>query len=296
VSSPHTEQVVNSLARKAQELRIVALHEVYEAQSGHLGGSFSVAEILTALYFHQACLNPADPHDRSRDRVIVSKGHCAPIWYACLAFRGFFPVSELRTLRRIGSNLQGHPDPSKTPGVEVPSGPLGHGLSIGVGSALAARVDKARYRTYVVLGDGEIEAGIVWEAAMAAGHYGLSNLIGIVDQNGYQLDGSTASVMNIEPLGDKFRAFGWHVLEIDGHDMRQVLEALDAAGSLHGKPTMIIAHTVKGKGVSFMEYTHVWHGKAPDEKQYCAALAELEAHLAELKQAAPAEPPLEYPW
>ncbi len=296
MSSPHTEQLVNSLARKAQELRVVTLHEVYEAQSGHLGGSFSVAEILTALYFHQAHLNPEDPRDPARDRVIVSKGHCAPIWYACLAFRGFMPPAELRTLRRIGSRLQGHPDPNKTPGIEVPSGPLGHGLSVGVGSALAARIDGARYRTYVVLGDGEMQAGIVWEAAMAAGQYGLSNLTGIVDRNGYQLEGSVTNVMNIDPLPEKLRAFGWHVLQIDGHDMREVLEALDCAEHVHGQPTMIIAHTVKGKGVSFMEDTHTWHGKAPDEQQYRAALAELQARLAELKELAPAGPELAYPW
>lgn len=295
MTAPHLDSLVSELTIMAQELRVITLKEVFEAASGHLGGSFSAAEILTALYFHQLRLFPEDPHHPDRDRLFVSKGHCAPIWYACLAYRGFFSPAELRTLRRVGSKLQGHPDPNKTPGVEAPSGPLGQGLSLAVGSALAARLDKANYRTYAVLGDGEIQAGIIWEAAMSAAHFKLSNLTAILDLNGYQLDGSVEHVLNIEPVADKWRAFGWHVLEIDGHNMREVLDSLDATGHFHGRPTMIIAHTVKGKGVSFMEYTHAWHGKAPSRAEYDAALAELEARLSELRGQGPSAAPLVYP-
>jgi transketolase len=272
----HTDQITANLSRQAQRLRLQALTMVYEAQSGHLGGAFSAADIMAAMYFHHLRIDPDQPGRPDRDRFIVSKGHCAPVYYAALAEAGFFPREWLGTFRQIGSNLQGHPDRHKVPGVDMNSGPLGNGLSVGVGLALSGRLRAAPYRTYVLLGDGESAAGIVWEAAMSAAKYGLDNLTAILDYNGVQLDGPVCKVMPLEPVGDKWRAFGWHVIEIDGHNMREILDALDSLAGIHGKPTIIIAHTVKGKGVSFMENDCAWHGRAPTEAEYELATAQLQ--------------------
>lgn len=272
----HSEELVAELSQRAQQLRIKALEIVHSAQSGHLGGSFSVAEIMAAMYFHQLRVDPKEPDWLDRDRFIVSKGHCAPVYYTALAEAGFFPKEWLKTFRQIGSKLQGHPDRNKLPGVEMNSGPLGHGLSVGVGLALSGRLRHADYRTYVLLGDGESQAGVVWEAAMTASKYRVDNLTAILDYNGVQLSGPVCEVMPLEPLSDKWRAFGWHVIEIDGHNMREILDALDAVPGIHGQPTMIIAHTVKGKGVSFMENDCGWHGGAPDKEQFERALSELQ--------------------
>jgi transketolase len=253
---------------------------IYGVQSGHLGGSFSAAEIMAAMYFHQLRIDPKNPDWPDRDRFVASKGHCAPVYYAALAQAGFFPKEWLKSFRQIGSRLQGHPDRNKLPGVDMNSGPLGHGLSVGVGLALSGRLRGAGYRTYVLLGDGESQAGIVWEAAMTASKYKVDNLTAILDYNGVQLDGPVCNVMPLEPLVDKWRAFGWHVFEIDGHNIHEILDTLDAAPGIHSKPTMVIAHTVKGKGVSFMENDCAWHGRAPNEEEFERALAELQQGLA----------------
>lgn len=277
----HTEETILRLQKQATAIRRAVLNMVYGAGSGHLGGSLSAADIVAVLYFHQLRIDPSRPQWPGRDRFILSKGHAAPALYAALAMRGFFPESELGTLRQLDSRLQGHPDRNKTPGVEMTAGALGHGVSIGVGLALAAALNGEDYRSYVVLGDGELQAGVVWEGAMTAAKYHLEKLTVILDLNGVQLDGMVADIMPLEPVADKWRAFGWHVLEIDGHNMRQILEALDLAPKIHGKPTIIIARTVKGKGVSFMEHKSAWHGRAPTKEQYeqaVAELAELEAN------------------
>ena len=276
----HSEELVTHLSRCAQQLRIEALKMVYHAQSGHLGGSFSAAEIMAAMYFHQLRVDPKNPNWPDRDRFIVSKGHCAPVYYTALAEAGFFPKEWLKSFRQIGSKLQGHPDRNKLPGVDMNSGPLGHGLSVGVGLVLSGRLRGAGYRTYVLLGDGESQAGIVWEAAMTASKYRVDNLTAILDYNGVQLNGPVCNVMPLEPLVDKWRAFGWHVFEVNGHNIREILDVLDAVFGIHGKPTMIIAHTVKGKGVSFMENDCAWHGRAPNKEEFERALAELQQGLA----------------
>jgi len=247
-----------------------------KAGSGHPGGSLSAVEIVTALYFRVMRLDPKNPHWPDRDRFILSKGHAAPLLYAALAEKGFFPKEWLLTLRQLGSPLQGHPHCRYLPGVEVSTGSLGQGLAVGNGMALAARLDKRDYRIYVLLGDGELQEGMVWEAAMAASHYGLDNLTAIVDRNFLQIDGSTEQVMSLEPVEDKFRAFGWEARTIDGHDFPQILEALDWARRVKGKPAAIVAHTIKGKGVSFMENNPDWHGKAPKPEEVERALAELQ--------------------
>jgi len=247
------------------------------AGSGHPGGSLSAADLLTALYFRVLRLNPADPAWPERDRFVLSKGHAAPALYAVLAERGFFPVEELRGLRRLGSILQGHPDMKSTPGVEASTGSLGQGLSFGVGLAAAAKLDRAAWRVYVMLGDGELQEGQVWEAAMSAVHFRLDNLTAIVDCNGLQIDGPVEEVMSISPLVDKWRAFGWNVLSIDGHDMVQILDALETADRQSGRPTVILARTVKGRGVGFMENRAEWHGKAPSGEQLEEALRALGA-------------------
>jgi len=272
----HPESLVAELTEKARLLRLEVVKMIHRAGSGHPGGSLSAAEIIAALYFHQLRLDPAHPDWPERDRFLLSKGHAAPLLYAALAHRGFFPREELATLRRIGSRLQGHPDRLKTPGVEMTAGVLGHGLSIGVGLALAARLNHVPYRTYVLLGDGEIQAGVIWEGAMAAAKYGLDHLTAILDYNGVQLDGPVHEIMPLEPAMDKWRAFNWHVIEIDGHNMGQVLDALGEATHIHARPTNIVAHTVKGKGVSFMENQSKWHGRAPSDEELRIALAELE--------------------
>lgn len=272
----HSEELIIYLSQCAQQLRVEALKMVYNAQSGHLGGAFSATEIIAAMYFHHLRVDPKNPDWPDRDRFIVSKGHAAAVYYAALAQAGFFPTGWLGTFRQLGSNLQGHPDRTKLPGVDMSSGPLGHGLSIGVGLTLSARLRGATYRTYVLLGDGETQAGVVWEAAMMASKHKTDNLTAILDYNGVQLDGPVDEVMPLEPVADKWRAFGWHIVEIDGHNMRQVLDALDAVTRIHARPALIIAHTIKGKGVSFMENTATWHGRAPKKEEFELALTELQ--------------------
>ncbi len=277
----HPPEMIADLSRRALEFRIQVLHMVYQNKTGHIGGAFSIAEVLTALYFHHLRLDPQNPTWPDRDRLIFSKGHACAMLYTALAHRGFFPVEELMTFRCLNSRLQGHPERQKLPGIEVPAGPLGHGVAIGTGMALAAKMDGSKRRTYVILGDGEINAGVVWEGALAAAKYQLDNLVAVLDYNGIQQTGSTTSVLPTEPIAAKWRDFGWHVIEIHGHNMAEVLNALDKADEIHGKPVIIIARTTKGKGVSFMEYNHYWHGSAPNEQQLAAAVAELEAEVAQ---------------
>ena len=260
----------------ARDVRRDIVSMTAEAGSGHPGGSLSAVELLVALYFHVMRHHPDDPAWPERDRFIESKGHACPVLYSVLARSGYFPVEELATFRKINSRLQGHAKLG-TPGVEMSSGSLGQGLSFGVGAALAARLDGRDSRAYVLLGDGELNEGQVWEAAMAAPFYKLDNLTAIVDRNGIQNDRFTAEVMGLEPLADRWRSFGWHVREIDGHDMAQVLDALEEARRVEGQPVAIIAHTVKGKGVSFMENNPSFHGKAPTKEQLELALRELGA-------------------
>lgn len=284
----HSDALSLEIAVKAQELRIEVLKMVFGAQTGHLGGSYSAAEIVASLFFHQLRLDPARPDWPERDRFILSKGHAAPILYATLAHRGFIPMEELATFRRLGTRLEGHPD-RKLPGVEAVAGPLGHGVAVGsgmawalsrgqakpsAGSAPSARAAKAR--VYVLLGDGELDAGVVWEGVMTAAKYRLGNLTAIVDYNGIQQTGATVDVMPTEPIADKWRSFGWHAQEVHGHNVREILDALDRADEVHARPSVIIARTTKGKGVSFMEYDHRWHGGIPNPEQFEQALAELE--------------------
>lgn len=246
-----------------------------EAGSGHPGGCLSAVELIATLYFIKLRHAPANPAWPDRDRVVFSKGHAAPLWYVLLAECGYFPNEELVTLRKIGAILQGHPDSLRTPGVDISSGSLGQAFSCACGMAAAGKIDKKDYRVYVLLGDGEIQEGQVWEAAMCASHYKLDNLCAILDYNKYQIDGAVSEVMNIEPVKDKWEAFGWYTMEIDGHNVKEILDAYNRAESLKEKPTIIIAHTIKGKGVSFMENTAEWHGKAPDKKQKEEAIKEI---------------------
>jgi len=272
----YSENKIRELEEKAKIIRRHIIKMLTIAGSGHPGGSLSAADIMTCLYFSKMRHNPKDPKWQDRDRFIMSKGHACPVVYACLAESGYFPVDELWTLRKIGSRLQGHPDMVKTPGVEMSTGSLGQGLAVGNGMALAARLDRKNYRVYVMLGDGEIEEGEVWEAAMAAAHYKLDNVCAILDHNGLQIDGPNKEVMNPEPLEEKWRAFGWNVINIDGHNIGEILRALDEAETVKGKPTIIIAKTIKGKGVSFMENVVDFHGKAPTPEEGERALKELE--------------------
>jgi transketolase len=252
------------------------------AKSGHPGGSLSSAEILTTLYFREMRVNPQEPQWPERDRFVLCKGHAAPVLYAALAEKGYFPKEELLGLRQTGRMLQGHPDMKKTPGVDMSTGSLGQGLSIANGMALAGKLDKKDYRVYALLGDGEMDEGQVWEAGMAAAHYKLDNLTAFLDFNGLQIDGPTDLVMSSAPLLAKWQAFGWHVLQVDGHNIEELLAALAEAKTVKGKPTMIIAKTVKGKGVSFMENEAGWHGSAPDNEQSEQALKELQEEAANL--------------
>lgn len=263
------------LSDKAKQIRRHIIEMITEAKSGHPGGSLSAVEIVTALYFKEMKIDPANPTWSERDRFVLSKGHAAPVLYAALAERGFFPTEELLTLRKINSRLQGHPDMKKVPGVDMSTGSLGQGISTAVGMALAGQLDQKNYRVYVLLGDGESQEGQVWEAAMAAGHYHLDNLTVFLDYNGLQIDGPCETVMTVEPEADRFRAFGWHVLEIDGHSFPEILAAIEEAKGTKGKPTLIVAKTVKGKGVSFMENQVGWHGNPPSREQAEQALAEL---------------------
>ena len=264
--------------------RLLALDMVHHAQSGHPGGSLSSMDILTALYFHVMRVDPAHPDDPDRDRFVLSKGHCSPALYAVLALRGFFPVEDIKLFRSIHGHYSGHPDMVHVKGVDMSTGSLGQGISAAVGMALAGKLDGKDYRVYALLGDGEIEEGQTWEAAMSASKYHLDNLCAIVDVNGLQIDGRTADVMPSEPLDKKYEAFGWYVLKVDGHDYAAILRALDEAKAHKGQPTMILAHTVKGKGVSFMENNAGWHGKAPNDEQYQQGKEELEAQLAALEK------------
>ena len=248
---------------------------ICKSKSGHPGGSLSAVEILTALYFDQMNIDPTNPKMEDRDRFVLSKGHAAPALYATLAERGYFDKEELNSLRKLGSMLQGHPDMKKIPGVEMSTGSLGQGFSVACGMAMAAKLDNAPWNVYALLGEGEVQEGIIWEAAMSAAHYKLDNMIAFLDYNGLQIDGEVESVMSINPIEDKFRTFGWNVITIDGHDFDQIFAALDMAKDTVDKPTMIIAKTVKGKGVSFMENQASWHGSAPSEEQLEQALSEL---------------------
>ncbi len=266
---------LQQLQSQAKAIRRDIISMLGKAGSGHPGGSLSAADIVTALYFEVMNINPQEPNWPDRDRFVLSKGHAAPLLYAALAGRGYFDPAELDTLRKFGSKLQGHPDMRMLPGVEISTGSLGQGLSAACGMAMAGKIDGKDYRVYVLLGDGEIQEGQIWEAAMAAAHYKLDNLTAFLDHNKMQIDGPVEEVMSPEPIADKWRAFGWHVINIDGHDMEQILKAVEEAKQTKGKPTMIIAETVKGKGVSFMENQVGWHGKAPNAEQVEQALAEL---------------------
>jgi transketolase len=260
----------------AKRLRRHIITMIGKAGSGHPGGSLSAVEILTALYFKVLRHKPLDPQWPDRDRFILSKGHAAPVLYATLAECGYLPVDELLTLRQMDSRLQGHTDRTLTPGVEMSAGALGQGLSFAIGVALAGRINSKDYRVYVLLGDGECDEGQVWEAAMAATHFKVDNLVAIVDNNGQQLDGWNRDVMNLDPFPAKWRAFGWQVIEVDGHNIPQLIQAFDQAKKIKGQPTVIIAHTIKGKGVSFMESNNDFHGKAPNAEEVKLALKELE--------------------
>jgi transketolase len=259
----------------ARQVRLDIVEMLYRAGSGHLGGSLSATDILVALFFAEMRLRPGEPCWPQRDRFILSKGHGAPALYAVLSRLGYFPREELGSLRQFGSILQGHPDSACTPGVEIPTGSLGQGLSIANGLALATRLNGSASRIYLLLGDGEIQEGQIWEAAMSAAHYKLDNLTAIVDRNRLQIDGRTADVMSLEPLAEKWQAFGWHTLEVDGHSIPQLLEAFKSCRAITGKPSVIIAHTVKGKGVSIFEDQAKYHGVAPNEEEYRQALQEL---------------------
>ena len=267
---------IAELKEMAKKLRRHVITMIATAGSGHPGGSLSAADIVTALYFKILHHNPKNPHWPDRDRFILSKGHAAPILYAALAETGYFPLAELSTLRRLDSRLQGHPDSNFTPGVEMSAGSLGMGLSFAIGVALAARLDSKGYRTYVLLSDGECEEGQTWEAALSAAHFKVDNLTTIVDYNGIQLSGRTCDIMNLEPFIRKWQAFGWHTIDIDGHDLNQILSACQEAEKMRGKPTVIIARTIKGKGVSFMENNVAFHGKAPTWEEAERALKELD--------------------
>ena len=266
---------VKELENMAKEVRKGIIEAVYHAQSGHPGGSLSVADILTVLYFNELNIDENNSKWEDRDRFVLSKGHCSPALYSCLANRGFFPVEDLKTFRNIDSYLQGHPDMKKIPGVDMTTGSLGQGLSAAVGMAIAGKMDNKSYRVYSVLGDGEIEEGQIWEAAMSANKYHLDNLCVIVDNNNLQIDGTIEEVMSPYPIDEKFRSFGFEIIKIDGHNMQEILDAFDVAKHVKGKPVCIIAKTVKGKGISFMENQVGWHGKAPNEEQYKMVMEEL---------------------
>jgi len=267
---------VKKMEAMAKKLRRHIITMTGKAGSGHPGGSLSAAEIVTALYFRLLQHKPSDPQWTDRDRFILSKGHAAPLLYAALAECGYLPIDELITLRQLDSRLQGHTDRTVTPGVEMSAGALGQGLSFAIGVALAGRLNSQKYRVYVLLGDGECDEGQVWEGAMAAAHFKVDNLVAIVDNNGLQIDGWNRDVMNLDPFNKKWQAFGWHVIEVDGHDLAQLIDAFNQAKLVKGQPTVIIAHTIKGKGVSFMENNPDFHGKAPSAAEVEIALKELE--------------------
>jgi len=273
----YSKKLILNLKKKALTIRRHIVRMIHKAGSGHPGGSLSAVEILTALYFHIMKIRPKEPNWKGRDKFILSKGHSCPVLYAALAEKGYFPAKKLNTLRRINSILQGHPDMKKTPGVDITSGSLGQGLSAAVGMALAVKLDKKKCHIYVLLGDGELQEGQVWEAAMSAAHYKLNNLTAIIDYNGLQVDGRVSEIMEISPVREKWRDFNWGTIEIDGHNFNEILDALEKAKKSKSRPFVIIAHTTKGKGVSFMENEVDWHGKPIDDKQLEIALRELGA-------------------
>jgi transketolase len=271
-----------SLAIHATKARMLAVQMVHDAASGHPGGSLSCLDVLTTLYFSVMKIDPSNPQDPDRDRFVMSKGHCSPALYPVLALRGFFPTEDLKLFRSIEGHMSGHVE-MRIPGVDMSTGSLGQGISTAVGMALGGKLNHKDYRVYAILGDGELAEGQVWEAMMSAAKYKLDNLCACVDVNGLQIDGRTADVMPTEPLDKKFEAFGWHVIQIDGHDYGAIEKAYAEAATVKGKPTMILAKTTKGKGVSFMEDQAGWHGKAPNDEQYAQAKSELEAKLKELE-------------
>ncbi len=270
-----TAEQVSQLENHVKAIRSSIVSMVTEAQSGHPGGSLSAADILATLYFAEMNVNPKDTQMKNRDRFVLSKGHAAPVLYATLAEKGFFPKEELLTLRKINSRLQGHPSMKNLPGIDMSTGSLGQGLSVAAGMALAARLDGSDHRVFTILGDGELEEGMVWEAAMFAAHYKLDNLTAFIDYNGLQIDGPVADVMSPLPIPEKWQAFSWNIIEIDGHDINAIYDAIQIAKTVKGKPTMIIAKTIKGKGVCQMENIADWHGKAPSHEQCELFLAQL---------------------
>lgn len=271
-----TEEEIFNLKEIAKRIRRNIIEEVYSAQSGHPGGALSCADILTALYFNQMNINPEKPDDESRDRFVLSKGHASAALYATLAERGYFSKEELANFRKIGERLQGHPDMKHIPGVDMSAGSLGQGLSVANGMALSSKMDGKGFRVYCLLGDGEIEEGQVWEAAMTSAHYKLDNLCVIVDNNKLQIDGSVEEVMSVYPIKEKFESFGFEVFEVDGNNIDSLITVFQKAKTVKGKPTVIVAKTIKGKGISFMENQVGWHGKAPNEEQYKQAISEFE--------------------
>lgn len=272
---PYSREEISGLEAKAKQIRCQIVKMIAKAGSGHPGGSLSAADLITALYFSVLRCDPKNPAWPERDRFHMSKGHSCPLWYAVLAESGYFAKEKLETLRQFGSMLQGHPD-RRTPGVEVASGSLGQGLSVALGMSLAAKIDRKDYRVYVLLGDGETQEGNIWEAAMACAHYKCDNLCAILDYNGFQIDGKVKDVMAIEPLADKWKAFGWHTIQIDGHNFKEILSAFDEAKKIKDKPAIIIAKTIKGKGVSFMENVCEFHGRAPTKDETEQAMRELQ--------------------
>ncbi|MBQ8752878.1 MAG: transketolase [Clostridia bacterium] len=276
-------KTIKDLRIIATRIRMAIIDGVFHAKSGHPGGSLSIADDLACLYWHEMNIDPTDPKKADRDRLVLSKGHAAPALYAALALRGYFSTDLIPTLRKTDSILQGHPDMKYIPGVDMSSGSLGQGISCAVGMALGAKLDGADWRVYTILGDGELQEGQVWEASMFAAAKKLDNLVVIVDNNGLQIDGPVAEVNSPYPIPEKFAAFGFHVIEIDGHDVEQILAALAEAKTVKGQPTAIVQKSVKGKGVSFMENQCSWHGAAPNQEQYDIAMAELSARLKELE-------------
>jgi transketolase len=270
-----SDEQIHHLEQVAGQLRRDSLRLIHRRGSGHPGGALSAAEIMAVLYFHHMRIDPSDPKWEARDRFLLSKGHASAVLYAALSTRGYFPLSELDRWGEVDCTHQGHPDRFKTPGVDMTSGILGHGIAVGVGLALAARLKKLDYRTYVLIGDGESQGGIIWEGAMSAAKFKLDNLCVVLDYNDVQLDGFVHDIMPLEPVADKWTAFGWNVIQCDGHDIRSIIAALERAGSVKGRPSILIAKTVKGKGVSFMENNSFWHGNVPNDEQLHQALSEL---------------------
>jgi len=281
MKTTQTFMSIEELKAMATTIRCDIIDMITTANAGHPGGSLSAADIVTALYFRIMRIDPTNPNWQERDRFILSKGHACPVWYAALAERGYYDKSHLSTLRQLNSILQGHPDMNKTPGIDMTAGSLGHGLSAGLGMALSGKMRKKDYHVWIIIGDGESQEGSIWEAAMSGAKWKLDNLTAILDHNRLQNDDCIDTEMPIEPVTDKWRAFGWHVIEIDGHDMEAIVEALEKAKNFRGMPTMIIAHTIKGKGVSFMENAVDWHGKAPCKEEAIRAIEEIRRYRCE---------------